>query len=104
MRVFDSAAELAPVLGLAGTLVALGQAQGAAAANSGIVGAISTAVVTTLYGLIAANFLFAPIGNAIARKARQEENDRDEVLDWLANGIARTAKPDAAPVAARAAA
>ncbi|MBO6769479.1 MAG: MotA/TolQ/ExbB proton channel family protein [Erythrobacter sp.] len=104
MRVFDSAAELAPVLGLAGTLVALGQAQGAAAANSGIVGAISTAVVTTLYGLVAANFLFSPIGNAIARRSRQEERDRDEVLEWLAHGIKKAGKADAAPVAAKVAA
>ena len=38
------------------------------------------AVVTTLYGLIAANFIFAPLGNAIARKSRREESDREEVL------------------------
>ena len=92
IRVFDCAAELAPVLGLAGTLVALGQAQGAPQ-DGGLVGAIATAVVTTLYGLIGANFVFAPLGSAIARKSRREERDRDDVLEWLAHGIRKTGVP-----------
>ena len=47
------------------------------------------AVVTTLYGLIAANFIFAPLGNAIARKSRREESDREEVLTWLEDSVRR---------------
>lgn len=86
-RTFESAAELAPVLGLAGTLFALGQAPGATTQGDSLVDAIAMAVVTTLYGLVAANFLFAPIAAAIARRSRQEERDRDEVLEWLAEGV-----------------
>ncbi len=86
-RTFESAAELAPVLGLAGTLFALGQAPGATPQGDSLVDAIAMAVVTTLYGLVAANFLFAPIASAIARRSRQEERDRDEVLEWLAEGV-----------------
>ncbi|WP_417319777.1 MotA/TolQ/ExbB proton channel family protein [Erythrobacter aureus] len=97
IRVLDCAADLAPVLGLAGTLVALGHARGAAPEDAGIVGAISMAVVTTLYGLVAANFLFSPLGGAIARRSRREEIDRDEVLEWLAHGIRRAGVPDMAP-------
>ena len=104
MRVFECAAELAPVFGLAGTLIALGQAQGGAGQNTGLVGAIAMAVVTTLYGLLAANFLFAPLGSAIARKSRQEEHDRDEVLEWLAHGIGQTAMASPASTAEREAA
>lgn len=89
-RTFESAAELAPVLGLAGTLFALGQAPGATPGGDGLVDAIAMAVVTTLYGLVAANFLFAPIAAAIARRSRQEERDRDEVLEWLAEGVRKT--------------
>ncbi len=103
IRVFDCAAELAPVLGLAGTLVALGQAQGAGPQEGGLVGAIATAVVTTLYGLVTANFLFAPIGGAIARKSRKEERDRDEVLEWLAHGIRQTGVPGTPDTARQAA-
>jgi len=104
MRVFACAADLAPVLGLAGTLIALGHAQGATPENTGIVGAISMAVVTTLYGLVAANFVFAPLGNVIARRSQQEERDRDEVLEWLASGIEKAAVPDATSLARKAAA
>lgn len=86
-RTFESAAELAPVLGLAGTLFALGQAPGAAPQGDSLVDAVALAVVTTLYGLVAANFLFAPIAAAIARRSRQEERDRDQVLAWLAEGV-----------------
>ncbi len=89
-RTFESAAELAPVLGLAGTLFALGQAPGATPGGDGLVDAIAMAVVTTLYGLVAANFLFAPIAAAITRRSQQEERDRDEVLEWLAEGVRKT--------------
>lgn len=95
IRVFDRAAELAPILGLAGTLIALAQAQGTPATESGIVGAISMAVVTTLYGLVAANFLFSPLGSAISRKSCREELARENVLEWLASGIRKTGATEA---------
>lgn len=90
VRVFESAAELAPVFGLAGTLVALAQAPGSGGQDNSLVGAIAMAVITTLYGLVAANFIFAPLGSAIARRSRREEQDRDEVLAWLEQGIRQT--------------
>ena len=90
IRVFGCAAELAPVFGLAGTLIALGKP-----IEGSLASAIGMAVVTTLYGLLAANFLFAPIGAAIARRSRQEELDRDEVLEWLAQGVRATGVPSA---------
>lgn len=92
-RTFDAAAELAPVLGLAGTLVALGQAPAAAPGVDGLVAAIGMAVATTLYGLVAANFVFAPLGAAVARRAQQEERGRDEVLRWLAQGLRKIGGP-----------
>ena len=61
-----------------------------------LVDAVAIAVVTTLYGLLAANFLFAPIAAAIARRSRQEERDRDAVLEWLAEGVRKAGS--AAPV------
>ena len=104
-RFLDCAAELAPVMGLAGTLIALGSARGGAvvteavagAPASGLVDSIAMAVVTTLYGLLAANFLFAPLSNAVQRRARAEERDRDAVLDWLEKGVRRIDK-GAAPL------
>ena len=110
VRFLDCAAELAPVMGLAGTLIALGSSRGGGAvtgaAAGGLVESIAMAVVTTLYGLLAANFLFAPLSNAVQRRARAEERDRDAVLDWLENGVrgidgkaaAHPGEGDASPV------
>ena len=86
MHVLGQAAELAPVLGLAGTLVALGTMP-SDASEGGMTGAIAMAVVTTLYGLAAANFVFSPLSSAIMRRSAREERDRQAVLDWLENGV-----------------
>ncbi|MCB2088034.1 MAG: MotA/TolQ/ExbB proton channel family protein [Sphingomonadaceae bacterium] len=82
--VLSQAAELAPVLGLAGTLVALGQLSGLAAEGSEFAGAIGNAVTTTLYGLVIANFLFGPLAGAVARQSAAEDAARRDVMDWLA--------------------
>ena len=54
-------------------------------------GAIAMAVITTLYGLAAANFLFSPLAAAISRRSAREERDRQAVLDWLENGVRKAA-------------
>jgi chemotaxis protein MotA len=93
-RVFAEAAELAPILGLAGTLLALGGLS--AAAEGDYARSIGTAVTTTLYGLIAANFLFAPLSAAVERRAQSEEKARQALLDWLAGAIERSCQPQKA--------
>lgn len=92
-HVFDQAVELAPVLGLAGTLIALGSGTQETVATVGFAGAIAMAVVTTLYGLLFAHLLFAPISAAIERRAAAEEIDRQEVLDWLENAVRKACRP-----------
>jgi chemotaxis protein MotA len=77
------AAELAPVFGLAGTLVSLGQLPADGIAKGAYAGAISMAVQTTLFGLLLANLLFAPLAKAVERKAEGEEHERQKVVDWL---------------------
>jgi chemotaxis protein MotA len=89
-RALSEAAELAPVLGLAGTLLSLGGLS-SAAADGDYARAIGTAVNTTLYGLIAANFIFAPLAAIIERRARAEERARHDLLTWLAAAIERAA-------------
>jgi chemotaxis protein MotA len=41
-------------------------------------------VVTTLYGLLLANLVLAPIARAVSRAASVEETGRQEVIDWIA--------------------
>jgi chemotaxis protein MotA len=92
-RALSEAAELAPVLGLVGTLVALGLFSAAADDDGASAQAIGTAITATLYGLIAANFLFAPLAGLIERRARAEERSRQSLLEWLASAIEGVAAP-----------
>lgn len=88
VRTLAQAAELAPVFGLAGTLVSLSQLPVAGLARGALSGTISMAVVTTLYGLLAANLLLAPLARIIERAAQAEESARQEIIDWLASQLA----------------
>ncbi len=88
VRTLAQAAELAPVFGLAGTLISLSQLPTEGIARGAFTGAISMAVITTLYGLLAANLLLAPLARVIERAAQAEESKRQEVLDWLTTQIA----------------
>ncbi len=93
VRTLAQAAELAPVFGLAGTLVSLSQLPVDGVAHGAISGAISMAVVTTLYGLLAANLLLAPLARAIERKALAEERARQKLIDWLADQVSESCPP-----------
>ncbi|MFC0683350.1 MotA/TolQ/ExbB proton channel family protein [Novosphingobium clariflavum] len=83
VRSLNQAADLSPVFGLAGTLVSLSQLPTGAAAEGDFTGAISLAVLTTLYGLLLGNIVFAPLARMVARRAVEEEHERQRVLDWL---------------------
>lgn len=88
--VLAQAAELAPVMGMAGTLLSLGSMSVAA---GGYVQAIGMAVGTTFFGLVCAHFLFAPLAMAISRRAQAEESARAELIEWLASGVEAATRP-----------
>ena len=98
------AAELAPVFGLAGTLISLSQLPTENLARGAFTGAIGMAVITTLYGLLAANLVLAPLARAIERAAQAEEAERQQVIDWLAAQVAEACPPRRAGTPAREAA
>ena len=85
--VLVNAAELAPVFGLAGTLVSLGGLASPGAAGGDFTAAIGMAVATTLYGLLAANFIFAPLAAIISRRADAEDRAREELIAWLSAAV-----------------
>ena len=93
VRTLAQAAELAPVFGLAGTLVSLSQLPAEGVAQGAFAGSIAMAVTTTLYGLLAANLLLAPLARKIERKALAEEAERQRVTDWLAAQVAAACAP-----------
>ncbi len=93
VRTLAQAAELSPVFGLAGTLISLSQLPAGGMAQGSYSAAISMAVITTLYGLLGANLLLAPLARIIERKAQTEEADRQRVIDWIASQVAASTLP-----------
>lgn len=83
VRTLAQAAELGPVFGMVGTLFSLSRLPATGLDPAALNGAISTAVVTTLYGLLLANIVLAPLARAIERQAQAEEQARQDVIDWL---------------------
>src|SRR3546814_6828356 len=65
VRTLNQAADLAPVFGLAGTLISLSQLPAGPGAGGSFTAAISMAVLTTLYGLLLGNLVFAPLARAV---------------------------------------
>jgi chemotaxis protein MotA len=87
-RTLAQGADLAPVFGLAGTLVALSQLKLEALVHGNFIGAIATSVLTTLYGLLLAHIVMAPLGRAVERASAREEEARAHVMTWLAQQVA----------------
>ena len=83
IRTLAQAAELAPVFGLAGTLVSLTRLPTNGIDRSAYMAAIAMAVHATLYGLITANLVLAPLGRLVERRATAEEDARRKLTDWL---------------------
>lgn len=98
VRALAQAAELAPVFGLAGTLISLSQLPADGIARGAFAGAISMAVLTTLYGLVLANLMFAPLARVVERAANDEEAERQKIVEWLAKQV-ESEVPRARPVA-----
>jgi chemotaxis protein MotA len=86
-QVFVWAGELAPVFGLVGTLYGLSQLAPPAGAGAGasavIMDAVSTAVLTSLYGALIAHLLCYPLASAIERRGLADEQERDALAEWF---------------------
>lgn len=84
----DTAGELAPILGLTGTLIALSQLDPESLSDpAAMVSSISVAILSTLYGLLLAHFVCHPLARAIERRGKEEEEARAALTDWLAAHI-----------------
>lgn len=97
IRTLAQASELGPVFGMVGTLVSLSSLPSDGLAPGALNGAISMAVTTTLYGLLLANLVLAPLARAVERRALAEERGRQQVIDWLSQQI-EPALPHHAPL------
>lgn len=90
-QVFGWAGELAPVFGLIGTLYGLTQLDPGAGVSTAatIMGAVSTAVLTSLYGALLAHLLCHPIASAIERRGLADEQGRETLADWFVAQVER---------------
>ncbi len=92
-QVFGWAGELAPVLGLIGTLYGLAQLapqEGIGNTVAVIMTAVSTAVLTSLYGALLAHLVCHPLASAIERRGAADERERESLADWFTAQIDRT--------------
>jgi chemotaxis protein MotA len=86
VQVFGWAGELAPVFGLIGTLYGFTQLspdEGMSSTTAMIMAAISTAVLTSLYGALISHLVCHPLASAIERRGHAEERDREALAEWF---------------------
>ncbi len=90
-QVFGWAGELAPVFGLIGTLYGFTQLtpHPDAATATTIMTAISTAVLTSLYGALIAHLVCYPLSSAIERRGNADECKREALAEWFTTQIER---------------
>jgi chemotaxis protein MotA len=92
VQVFGWAGELAPVFGLIGTLYGFTQLSPTpgVSASVTIMSAISTAVLTSLYGGLISHLVCHPLANLIERRGAAEEREREVLADWFVTQIERS--------------
>ena len=56
---------------------------------------VAMAVVTTLYGLLAAHVLFYPLARLVERRGEHEEAERQRLVDWLEAQLVKEFRPRA---------
>jgi chemotaxis protein MotA len=90
--ILRKAAEVAPAMGLIGTLIGLVQMLGTLDDPSSIGPAMAVALLTTFYGAILANMVFSPLASKLERNA-DEERLLNEVYLTAAASIGRQENP-----------
>lgn len=76
---WSGAAEIAPAMGMIGTLIGLVQMFTAMRDPATIGSAMAVALLTTLYGAVLASFVALPIATRLRRQARREAQERERL-------------------------
>jgi chemotaxis protein MotA len=77
--VWAGAAEVAPAMGMVGTLVGLVRMFASMSDPTAIGGAMAVALLATLYGALLANLVLMPIAARLRRRAREEAFERTRI-------------------------
>jgi len=83
-EVWSGAAELAPAMGMVGTLIGLVGMFAAMKDPQTIGGAMAVALLATLYGALLANLALLPLATRLKRRARHEAQERLRLQPALA--------------------
>lgn len=84
IEMWSGAAEVAPAMGMIGTLIGLVQLFTAMADPAHIGSAMAIALLTTLYGAVLASLVALPIASRLRRLARGEAQERSRLVAPLA--------------------
>ncbi|MBT6539329.1 MAG: flagellar motor protein PomA [Francisellaceae bacterium] len=82
-KVFKAVADVAPAMGMIGTLIGLVQMLSAMDDPKSIGPSMAVALLTTLYGAIIANMIAFPIADKLGMRSEEETLERSLILDAL---------------------
>lgn len=82
-KMMDALGSFAPAFGMIGTLVGLVQMLQNLSDPSKIGGGMATALLTTLYGAMAANMVFIPMAGKLEQRAKEEALLRDLMIEGI---------------------
>jgi chemotaxis protein MotA len=91
-NVFKSMGDSAPAFGMIGTLIGLVQMLSSMDSPSSIGPAMAVALLTTLYGAVAANLIFLPLADKLCLRSEQEKLNKNIIVE-AAIGINRGVSP-----------
>ena len=78
-EVWAGAADVAPAMGMVGTLIGLARMFATMSDPTAIGGAMAIALLATLYGALLANLVFMPIANRLRAQGRNEAFERARI-------------------------
>lgn len=81
--IFKAAADVAPAMGMIGTLIGLVQMLSSMDDPKSIGPAMAVALLTTLYGAIIANMIASPIADKLGIRSDEEKKERSLIIDAL---------------------
>jgi chemotaxis protein MotA len=82
-RVFSATADVAPAMGMIGTLIGLVQMLSNMSDPKSIGPAMAVALLTTLYGAMIANMVAMPIADKLTLRKADEQRTRSMVIDGV---------------------
>lgn len=82
-KMFEAIADVAPALGMIGTLIGLVQMLSNMKDPKSIGPAMAVAILTTLYGALIANIVAIPIADKLALRSDEEERNYDLCIDAI---------------------